>query len=500
MDNEKKKHGFLCWIGMILLWIFLFPAMLLVFLVKSKKLPVFVKIPLILIHMVLWSTVFLAIALWDPEPPVIEAHEVTANYNTPIKLESLASITDNKDEAPALAITYCDPKAGTISKDGKTVTFSKVGKFTVRVEGSDTAANPASAEVPVTITDGTPPVIEANKTQFPVLEAVQITEIGKVKDEIDEAPTFSITKCEGKAEVAEDGQSVTFKEPGEYTVGLKAVDASANECSKEVKVEVRNTIAPEITLSEKEISIADTDANIDFAGYAKAKSSVYGDLTKDIEIDPSAVKYGTPGKYTVKYTVKDKDGNTDSEALTVIIKDTTAPELQGVASEFTLTQGDAAPDYLNGLSASDSVDGDMTSKVAVDDSGVDYGTPGTYIVLFSVIDAAGNVTRQEASVTVNEKPVEQPVEQQVTRSVVNEEPKQEAAAQSGQETGSGAVTRQVQEPEPEITYVLNTNTRKFHYPRCGSVSTIKDKNRQDVTWSRDEVIARGYDPCQRCNP
>ena len=163
-------------------------------------------------------------------------------------------------------------------------------------------------------------------------------------------------------------------------------------------------------------------------------------------------------------------------------------------------EGDAAPDYLNGLSASDSVDGDMTSKVAVNDSGVDYGTPGTYIVLFSVIDAAGNVTQQEATVTVNEKPVEQPVEQPVTRSVVNEEPKQEAAAQSGQETGSGAVTRQVQEPEPEITYVLNTNTRKFHYPRCGSVSTIKDKNRQDVTWSRDEVIARGYDPCQRCNP
>ena len=69
--------------------------------------------------MVLWSTVFLAIALWDPEPPVIETHEVTANYNTPIKLESLASITDNKDEAPTMAITNCDPKAGTISKDGR---------------------------------------------------------------------------------------------------------------------------------------------------------------------------------------------------------------------------------------------------------------------------------------------------------------------------------------------------------------------------------------------
>ena len=219
-------------------------------------------------------------------------------------------------------------------------------------------------------------------------------------------------------------------------------------------------------------------------------------MTKDIEIDSSAVKYGTPGKYTVKYTVKDKDGNTDSEALTVIIKDTTAPELQGVASEFTLTQGDAAPDYLNGLSASDSVDGDMTSKVAVDDSGVDYGTPGTYIVLFSVIDAAGNVTRQEASVTVNEKPVEQPVEQQVTRSVVNEEPKQETTTQQEPET----VTQPEPKIEPGTTYILNTNTGKFHYPYCSSVKTIKDKNRQEFTGSREEVIARGYDPCQRCNP
>jgi hypothetical protein len=237
--------------------------------------------------------------------------------------------------------------------------------------------------------------------------------------------------------------------------------------------------------------------------FAKFTSQASGSTTVKVatwEFTLNGTSQSEDFKINLGATVDTVDGNTDSEALTVIIKDTTAPELQGVAPEFTLTQGDAAPDYLNGLSASDSVDGDMTSKVAVDDSGVDYGTPGTYIVLFSVIDAAGNVTQQEATVTVNEKPVEQPAEQQVTRSVVNEEPKQEAAAQSGQESGSGAVTRQVQEPEPEITYVLNTNTRKFHYPRCGSVSTIKDKNRQDVTWSRDEVIARGYDPCQRCNP
>lgn len=50
------------------------------------------------------------------------------------------------------------------------------------------------------------------------------------------------------------------------------------------------------------------------------------------------------------------------------------------------------------------------------------------------------------------------------------------------------------------TYILNTNTKKFHYPSCSSVDQMSAKNRQDYTGTRDEVIAMGYDPCKRCNP
>ena len=49
-------------------------------------------------------------------------------------------------------------------------------------------------------------------------------------------------------------------------------------------------------------------------------------------------------------------------------------------------------------------------------------------------------------------------------------------------------------------YVLNTNTLKFHTPDCTSVKTIKPKNRQDYTGTRDDIISRGYKPCKRCNP
>ena len=49
-------------------------------------------------------------------------------------------------------------------------------------------------------------------------------------------------------------------------------------------------------------------------------------------------------------------------------------------------------------------------------------------------------------------------------------------------------------------YILNTNTKKFHYPNCSSVSDMKEKNKKEYTGSRDDVIAMGYEPCKRCNP
>lgn len=49
-------------------------------------------------------------------------------------------------------------------------------------------------------------------------------------------------------------------------------------------------------------------------------------------------------------------------------------------------------------------------------------------------------------------------------------------------------------------YVLNTNTKKFHYPSCSSVKDIKSSNRSDYNGSREDIINQGYKPCGRCHP
>lgn len=49
------------------------------------------------------------------------------------------------------------------------------------------------------------------------------------------------------------------------------------------------------------------------------------------------------------------------------------------------------------------------------------------------------------------------------------------------------------------TYIINTNTGKFHYPQCSSVGQMNDSNKEEYTGSRDDLIAQGYSPCERCH-
>ena len=57
-----------------------------------------------------------------------------------------------------------------------------------------------------------------------------------------------------------------------------------------------------------------------------------------------------------------------------------------------------------------------------------------------------------------------------------------------------------QAPQAQSTYILNANTRKFHYSHCRCVKRMKDSNKIPLTGTRDQAISQGYDPCQVCNP
>lgn len=80
-------------------------------------------------------------------------------------------------------------------------------------------------------------------------------------------------------------------------------------------------------------------------------------------------------------------------------------------------------------------------------------------------------------------------------------PKEETNKNIGTGNGSSGGGNTYYGPvEEECDYVLNKSTGKFHKPTCSSATNIKQKNREYFTGTREEVIARGFDPCGRCNP
>lgn len=52
----------------------------------------------------------------------------------------------------------------------------------------------------------------------------------------------------------------------------------------------------------------------------------------------------------------------------------------------------------------------------------------------------------------------------------------------------------------EETYILNSNTKKFHYPDCSSVFDINDSNKIIFRGTRDVLISSSYEPCGICKP
>ena len=80
--------------------------------------------------------------------------------------------------------------------------------------------------------------------------------------------------------------------------------------------------------------------------------------------------------------------------------DTVAPQIMGV-NRLAVFMGSSIA-YRSGILVSD--DTDPAPKLSVDSSQVNLSAPGTYPVIYTAIDSAGNATSVETTITVSEAP------------------------------------------------------------------------------------------------
>jgi carboxyl-terminal processing protease len=81
--------------------------------------------------------------------------------------------------------------------------------------------------------------------------------------------------------------------------------------------------------------------------------------------------------------------------------DIVAPIFDGIA-DIEYTMGEDVPDLLDGVTAIDRVDGNLTDSIEVDRGDLDFNEEGVYEVTFTVTDNDGNVRTKTITVTVIE--------------------------------------------------------------------------------------------------
>jgi|GEM_PF-523520 len=75
-----------------------------------------------------------------------------------------------------------------------------------------------------------------------------------------------------------------------------------------------------------------------------------------------------------------------------------------------------------------------------------------------------------------------------------------SAAYGSGKAVSGGAEQSGTASQAKVSYVLNKNTKKFHYKDCSAVSRISKKNIEYRTCTRQELIDEGYSPCGICHP
>ena len=80
----------------------------------------------------------------------------------------------------------------------------------------------------------------------------------------------------------------------------------------------------------------------------------------------------------------------------------------------------------------------------------------------------------------------------------------ERSASPAASTAKGAATGKADKvaggASGEASYILNTNSKKFHLPGCSAARRMKDANRKDYGGKRQDLLDQDYEPCGICKP
>lgn len=258
-----------------------------------------------------------------------------------------------------------------------------------------------------------------NKIIVAILSAFVLIDIGLVYL----ALAISPIKLKRECFVYEYGETISTKVE-DYVNGnesiLQSVQLNLDKVSTEVgkyqasvtyfnetypfEIEVVDTARPKVKLKQIEFhirigqKIKAKDLIEKVEDFSKTTVYFYDEDTKELSQSKSYVKEGS---YIERIIVEDVYGNQSSalRVKIVVYKNRVKPELHGV-DDIAIEVGSIF-DPLDGISATDDLEGDITYKIQVSGE-VNTMVAGEYRLLYSVSDNEGNIVKKIREVTVEE--------------------------------------------------------------------------------------------------
>ncbi len=302
------------------------------------------------------------------------------NGNGAYKLGATPNYT--KDYDPHATEVSSDDMTDQIVIDDSEVEYGKEGTYNVYFRATDEEGNVGQAVGTVNFYS-TPPTITVNTPSASTPEEVELT-----NDQLITLFNITAEDDDGLAPITVDDSQVDYNTPGDYPVYAKATDIyDIDSIEQTLNLTITDQL-PEISLASDRVEVAahDTPDYVDLFG-AVATEITAGDLTTAMTIDSSSVNTNRPGEYPVYFSVVDEEGNEATATGTVVVE-YVAPTITA-DSEQTIKEEDSQLD--SELQALFNVEYTHmgVSTFTVDQSAVDYSTPGDYPVVFTIEDDLG---------------------------------------------------------------------------------------------------------------
>jgi len=247
------------------------------------------------------------------------------------------------------------------------VQFKRPGKYSVSYNTQDFAGNKAKQAVrKVTVKDTTRPTITLKGSKNIVHHA---------GNKFREPGVKTWDRCDKKLKAVSlrwVGRKFNDRKLGQYTREYKLKDKFGNVGKTTRRFTVVDKKEPIVKIIGKSSETYEASRDVEYTDKgATCKDYVDGVLSHAVEVSGQVVNMRIPGTYKIRYDCQDLSGNSAVHmSRKVVIRDTRKPKLSLLGSNIIYVE--AGFPYVDaGCTATDSLDGDITSKVNTDGDTVD---------------------------------------------------------------------------------------------------------------------------------